>query len=75
LQRELNLEEGLCDRVQRYLPALRVKWCCIILNEFSRGVKARRDFARGSATTEEMKAAQLLKVRRYYLAAFPNGVS
>ena len=71
----MHLEEGLYDRVRRWLPALRIKWCCIILNEFSRGVKARRDFARGSATTEEMKAAQLAKARRYFHAAFPDGFS
>jgi hypothetical protein len=70
LARELKLEDGFPERVRRSLPALRIKWCCIILNEFSRGVKARRDFARGSATTEEMKAAQLKKARRYFQSAF-----
>jgi hypothetical protein len=61
--------------VRRWLPALRIKWCCIILNEFTRAVNARRDFARGTATTPEMKAAQLAKGRRYFQTAFPGGTA
>jgi hypothetical protein len=73
LARELNLEDGFAQRARRCLPALRIKWCCILLNEFSRDVRARRDFARGSATTSALKAAQLAKARRFFQTPLPNG--
>jgi hypothetical protein len=75
LTRELKLDPALPMEVRRWLPALRIKWCCIILNEFTRAVNARRDFARGTATTPEMKAAQLAKGRRYFQTAFPGGTA
>jgi len=73
LARDLALEDGFAERAGRWLPALRLKWCCIILNEFSRDVKARRDFARRSATTEAVKEAQLAKARHYFQRTFPKG--
>ena len=40
-----------------------------MLNEFGRGDKARRDFAKGAASAEERKAAQLDKARQYLQTA------
>lgn len=54
---------GLPGRAKMLLPAYQVKWCCIILNHFVKGGKARREFAHGSAQ-ETAKAAQLEKARR-----------
>ena len=50
-------------RAKMLLPAYQIKWCCIILNHFVTGGKARREFARG-ADAEEAKAGQLAKARR-----------
>jgi len=57
----LNLESGLARRARLLWPAFQIKWCCIMLNEFALGDKARRDFAKGAATAGERKAAQLRK--------------
>jgi hypothetical protein len=60
----LNLEPALAQRARLLWPAFQIKWCCIMLNEFALGDKARRDFAKGAATAEERKAAQLFKARQ-----------
>jgi hypothetical protein len=60
-----GLNEGpeLAERARILLPAYQIKWCCIMLNHFARAGRARREFARGSAS-EADKAAQLEKVRQ-----------
>jgi hypothetical protein len=55
--------DTLPRRAKLLLPACQIKWCCIILNHFVKGGKARREFA-GGAASEEAKAAQLAKARR-----------
>ena len=65
----LKLEGGRARRARLLLPAFQIKWCCIMLNEFGAGDKARRDFARGATTAEERKAAQLRKAREALQAA------
>lgn len=50
-------------RAQLLLPAYQIKWCCIILNEFLQGDRARREFAQGSDALDERKATQLRKAR------------
>jgi hypothetical protein len=65
----LKLEGGLARRARLLLPAFQIKWCCIMLNEFGPGDKARRDFAQGAASAEERKAAQLQKARQALQAA------
>ena len=60
----LKLEGGLARRARLLLPAFQIKWCCIMLNEFGAGDKARRDFAKGAASAEDRKAAQLQKARQ-----------
>lgn len=71
----LKLDGGLARRARRLLPAFQIKWCCIMLNEFGPGDKARRDFARGAATAEERKAAQLVKARQALQTALDHATS
>jgi hypothetical protein len=59
----LGDESRLPLRAKVLLPAYQIKWCCIILNHFLKGGKARREFAHGSAS-ESTKASQLEKARR-----------
>jgi hypothetical protein len=51
-------------RVALLMPVYRLKWCCIILNEFVRVSSSRRQFANADGTREEKKAQQLRKARR-----------
>jgi Phosphotransferase enzyme family len=51
-------------RADVLMPACRVKWCCIMLNEFLPLEGRRRSFARDAATQESRRSAQLQKVRR-----------
>jgi hypothetical protein len=37
--------EEMMERVQRLFPAFGIKWCCIVLNEFLRPDRERRQFA------------------------------
>lgn len=63
LQRGLGLDETFAQRAGLLFPAYQVKWCCIMLNEFLGGERARRDFARGAVTPETRKEVQLAKAR------------
>jgi len=49
-------------RFRLLLPVYRLKWCCILLNDFLPAGEGRRRFARGSGA-EERKAEQLRKAR------------
>jgi hypothetical protein len=53
----------LLARSKCLLPAYRVKWCCIILNEFLRSDRARREFSLGGGVAEQRKRAQLIKAQ------------
>jgi hypothetical protein len=46
-------------RAPLLLPVSRIKWCCIILNEFVGADSARREFARGGAVPAERRLRQL----------------
>lgn len=50
-------------RVQRMMPVYRIKWCCILLNEFLPVSRSRREFARGEADPESRRREQLEKAR------------
>ena len=70
LDRALGWEGRLEARARLLLPAYRLKWCCIILNEFLRADRARREFARTApAEAEDLKATQLRKAREYLAGA------
>lgn len=51
------------QRMAILLPVYRVKWCCIILNNFLPVGSKRRNFARSADGGEDLKAAQLQKAR------------
>lgn len=61
LERGISGLTGLETRARRLFPAYQVKWCCIILNEFLRGDRARREFAHGAEAVEARKRVQLDK--------------
>ena len=55
----------LTERSRLLLPAYKIKWCCIILNEFLITGQNRRQFARGtSEISETKKGEQLEKAER-----------
>jgi hypothetical protein len=54
---------GFRARVELLMPVYRVKWCCIVLNEFVRVSSKRRRFAHADGTREEKKILQLQKAR------------
>jgi hypothetical protein len=58
-------------RFAALLPVYRLKWCCILLNDFLPEGSARRSFSSGVAVTEEQRAEQLEKARG--LLAQDNG--
>lgn len=55
-------------RFMLLMPVYRLKWCCILLNDFLPAGGARRDFARGSAEDSQAlaqrRARQLAKARQ-----------
>lgn len=51
-------DRGLRARIAALLPAYRVKWCCILLNEFLPADAARRRHA-GAGDSDDRKRAQL----------------
>lgn len=50
-------------RVAWLMPVCRLKWCCILLNEFVPVGTARRRFAGGTEEADRRKAQQLQKAR------------
>lgn len=56
------------QRVRRLMPVYRIKWCCILLNEFLPVSRSRREFARGEADPESRRREQLEKARTALLA-------
>ena len=65
LARALGQEESLPARARLLLPVYQVKWCCIMLNDFVRADRARRDFAGVGGR----KAVQLARAREALRAA------
>jgi hypothetical protein len=63
IARGLGRPEDLRARVRALLPAYRLKWCCILLNEFLPVGGARRKFASKECDPEERKADQLKKAK------------
>ncbi|MBN2052419.1 phosphotransferase [Candidatus Woesearchaeota archaeon] len=51
-------------RASSLLPAYRIKWCCIMLNEFTKTDSERRKFA-SPEDLNDMKRKQLEKTREY----------
>lgn len=59
---------ALLERVNAFLPLHRIKWCCILLNDFRRLDAARRAFANAGMRGRERLEGQLAKARRYFAA-------
>jgi hypothetical protein len=62
-----GLSSVTLTRAKLLLPVYRVKWCCIILNEFLRVDELRREFAQG--TRASRKGAQLEKAHQVLASA------
>jgi hypothetical protein len=60
----LQEPQRLRNRVALLMPVYRVKWCCIVLNEFVRVSSRRRVFANADNHRDEKKLQQLHKARR-----------
>lgn len=56
----------LRERARLLLPALQIKWCCIMLNEFLPDAARRRHFADSTQTPEQRQRAQLDKAERFF---------
>jgi hypothetical protein len=56
--------DALLEHARLLEPVFRVKWCCIILNEFLPAAAERRRFANPQADADAAKRAQLAKARR-----------
>lgn len=61
----LENPEKLKQRVITLLPLYKIKWCCILLNEFLDTESNRRAFAYGEIDLNRLKTNQLEKVRKY----------
>jgi hypothetical protein len=61
--------EATRARIHLLLPIYRIKWCCILLNDFLRGGAARRRFALGR-DSENRKARQLAEARSALAALY-----
>ena len=64
----VSADAALRDRALLLLPAYRVKWCCIILNEFLGAGRDRRTFSMGEESAASRKSIQLNKARRLLFA-------
>lgn len=53
------------DRVNMLFPVHRIKWCCIMLNDFTEVGNIRRKFV-GSCEPHERKKKQFEKAQRYF---------
>ncbi len=61
-----NVRRTVLERTKLLLPLIRIKWCCIMLNEFMPVDKDRRAFALSKEIDDESeKRKQLKKVRDY----------
>ncbi|PLZ01919.1 aminoglycoside phosphotransferase family protein [Burkholderia sp. WAC0059] len=70
LARGLAPDSGLAGRVALLLPAHRLKWCCILLNEFRTEHRRRRIHA--GLAQDGLLASQLDKASRYFERHFEH---
>jgi hypothetical protein len=64
LDTTMQLEGALTQRARLLLPAYRIKWCCIMLNDFVPSDKSRRDFSLGENGVQERKRVQFERSRQ-----------
>jgi hypothetical protein len=58
----LGMGAELAERTRLLFPMFQMKWCCIVLNQFIKVGRARREFA-GNAASENASLEQLAKAR------------
>lgn len=63
--------EALIEHARLLEPVFRVKWCCIILNEFLPEAAERRRFANPASDPQTRKHRQLDKARRLFATLPP----
>jgi hypothetical protein len=73
LDQALGWNGELESRAAVLLPAYRLKWCCIRLNEFLAVDRTRREFAAGGPAAFEERKARQLAATRLALTALING--
>jgi thiamine kinase-like enzyme len=57
---------SLADRARLLFPIFKIKWCCLILNEFLPDAAKRRRFANPTLDTEQSKHLQLQKAQQFF---------
>jgi hypothetical protein len=62
---DLSDPEWYRQRIALLLPVYKIKWCCIMLNDFLPLGSARRRFAHRDVEQKERQAAQLEKTRHF----------
>jgi hypothetical protein len=60
-------------RFRLLLPVYRLKWCCIMLNDFLAAGGSRRRFARDDGNEDARKTRQLRKARAALRQVYPQG--
>ena len=62
--------EAIARRIDLLLPVYRIKWCCIMLNEFLATENQRRRFSNPATPDSERKARQLDRVVLFFRKHF-----
>jgi hypothetical protein len=57
---------ALLERARLLLPAIQIKWCCILLNEFLSDAAERRRFANFNRNEKQRQMLQLEKAEKYF---------
>lgn len=73
LAAELGNGESLARRVECLLPVYRVKWCCIVLNDFLPIDGLRREFAGQAPIRDDRKQEQFARAQRLLAALEETG--
>lgn len=68
----INENQAYRKRVDMLFPLYQIKWCCIMLNDFSKTDSERRQFADDKTDREERKLRQLNKAKEYYTKHFAH---
>jgi hypothetical protein len=72
IARQTSNPELHLSRFRFLLPVYRLKWCCILLNEFLPAGAERRRFAYPTLSDQTRKEEQLQKVRSALRRGFPD---
>ena len=59
---------ALTERVRLLFPVFKIKWCCLMLNEFLPDSAKRRQFANPNVDSEKSKQLQLNKAQQFFIS-------